>query len=546
MARAGTRRSKKQKRGAATPRRKRAPSRLAAAAATGGLAAIDHFVVLMLENRSFDHMLGYMKSMNPAIDGMARSDFNYENPITQANAIQVDRASVTALDFDPGHEFDEVDVQIRGPAGGRVPMGGFVYSSLGAGGSKARQVMECFQPDQLPVFTKLADEFAVFNYWYSPMPGATWPNRFFVHASTSGGLFESPSTGAMALGFRFTNGTIYDRLDAAGKFWRIYHHQDFPQAIGIRGMLRKYTRGPHFRQIRHFYSDITSGALPTYSFIEPHYDAFKDFAGGNSMHPHNDVAPGEQLIKDVYEAIRNSSYWPKTMLVVTFDEHGGFYDHVVPAAALPTGDDNRYASSDKTFAFDRYGVRVPTIVVSAYTDRQTVVGNNPDDPSTIFDHCSILATVQKRFGLRALSKRDAKANRLEVALTRNAPRDHDAPKKLPATRAVKKPLRALRRGVRGVAPSATKPLTKDQEAFLALAIAVDREMSPGKGRMGIAAAAVVNRTPAQAAAYSAQVQARALARRGELPAGKAAAARKRVVRRKETGTRKRPRGRKKG
>ena len=496
------------------------------AAPASGLDAINHFVVVMLENRSFDHMLGYTKALNPAIAGTEPTDFNYVDPITKTDPVQVSRATTSAIGFDPGHEFDQVDDQIHGPEGGRIPMGGFIQSS---GGSRARQVMECFEPDQLPAFTKLAGEFAIFNFWYSSMPGPTWPNRFFVHASTSGGLFESPDTGSILLGFRFKNGTLYDQLQAAGKSWRVYH-EDKPQVLGIRGMVSKYLRGPHFRQMQNFYRDVRSGELPDYAFIEPNHDPHRKFINGNSMHPENDVRHGERLIKDVYEAIRNSKYWTNTMLVVTFDEHGGFYDHLVPPAAPPTGDDSRYGSRDKTFAFDRYGVRVPTIVVSAYTDRQTVIGKDPDDPIAIFDHSSIPATVQKRFRLKPLSKRDAKANTLDAALTRTSARDADAPKKLPSVTAPK-PIGVRARGLRRVAPSAAEPLSKDQEAFLALSIALDREMSPAKRRMSATAARAMIRTPAQAAAYAARVQARALARRRASPGSTERRTTKRTVRR---------------
>jgi phospholipase C len=481
--------------------------------ASSGLGAINHFVVLMLENRSFDHMLGYMQNSNPAYAGMAASDFNYEDPRTGKNKIGVGKATATALAFDPAHEFPEVQIQLYGPAANGTanppsspaPMSGFAFSSLGAKGAKVAQVMGCFEPSQIPVFTKLADEFAAFNFWYSPLPGATWPNRFFVHAGTSGGLSESPSNGQIVAGFDFPNGTIYERLEAAGRTWRIYY-EDMPQALGVWSLRSKYLSS-RFRGMSKFYRDVAAGSLPDYVFIEPWYDVFHDYVRGNSLHPHNDVSRGEQLIKDVYEAIRNSTLWPDTMLVITFDEHGGFYDHLSPPAAPPTGDDRRYASKPP-FKFDRYGVRVPTVVVSAHTERQTVVGSDPADPSTMFDHCSIPATVRKRFGLKPLSKREEKANTLDVALNRTTRRDQDAPRTLPVPPRAPRPIRPA---IRRMAATAKK-LTKQQEAFLALAVAMDRQLSPGKAKR-LAAAAEMKRTPEQAAAFAERVQAKALARR---------------------------------
>ncbi len=117
------------------------------------------------------------------------------------------------------------------------------------------------------------------------------------------------------------------------------------------------------------------------------------------MHPLNDIRKGEALVKGVYEALRNSQYWADTMFIITFDEHGGFYDHQSPPATVATGDDSNYANPAYSFRFDRLGVRVPAIVVSAYTDKGTIIGDDPNEPSTVFDHTSVLATVEKRFGL---------------------------------------------------------------------------------------------------------------------------------------------------
>jgi phospholipase C len=118
------------------------------------------------------------------------------------------------------------------------------------------------------------------------------------------------------------------------------------------------------------------------------------------------------------------------MLIITFDEHGGFFDHVPPPAAVPTEDDSSYANPADNFKFDLYGIRVPAVVISAYTQKGTVIGTDPADPTTQFDHTSILATVEARFGLSALTARDQAANTLAVALNLDAPRT-DAPLTLP-------------------------------------------------------------------------------------------------------------------
>lgn len=410
------------------------------------LQKISRFVVLMLENRSFDHLLGYLKTVNPAIDGLTGGEYsNYPDPLTrQQPPVSVSPSAAATMPFDPPHEFCDVQKQLYGPdpteklcSNTRVSpalMNGFLYcgNQTAAADSAPHQgfrVMECFAPGSVPFIMTLAQEFALFNYWYSSLPGPTWPNRFFVHAATSGGLTDSPGTAAIVSGYSFKNGTIYEALVAAGKDWRIYH-DGLPQSAGIDSLRMAYVDPftSHFREMKYFVQDVDGGNLPEYTFIEPCYGGFLDtnFAIGNSMHPRDDVNRGDALVKQVYESIRNSAYWPDTMLIITFDEHGGFFDHVPPAAAPPTGDDSTYANAANNFNFDLYGLRVPGIVISAYTKKGTIIGADPTDKSTMFDHTSVPATVEKRFGLPPLTARDKAANILDAALNLDNPRA-DAP-----------------------------------------------------------------------------------------------------------------------
>ena len=437
------------------------------------LGNINHFVVLMLENRSFDHLLGSLRAQNPAVVGAL--DNEYSNP------------AAYAMPFDPGHEFEDVQIQLYGEAPGSVraagprinpaPMTGFAYSALSAAKdpSQAALVMQCFQPPQLPVLMSLANEFAVFNYWHSSLPGPTWPNRFFVHAATSGGLTDSPQDASVLAGFTFPGQTIYQRLEAAGKSWHIYH-DGLPQTAGIDHLrlefLDVFTQ--KFREMDCFESDLRLDTLPEYMFIEPRYDTGHQSVNGNSMHPLNDVRKGELLIKRVYEAIRVSRYWADTMLVITCDEHGGFFDHVPPPSAVPPGGDQRYADPANHFDFDLLGVRVPAIVVSAYTGEKTVIGATPQES---FDHTSILKTVEKRFGLPWMSERDKAASTLEAALNVSAPRmsADEAPMTLPAPIAdslVTKFLHLFREST----IDAAAPLTPGQRVQLALAHACNMQI----------------------------------------------------------------------
>ena len=175
---------------------------------SSSLVKIEHFVVLMLENRSFDHLLGYRKSLDPRIDGLVGTESNLPDPnYNNLPPVAVSRSTSFAMPFDPGHEFDDVQIQLYGPT--RPPlnpaaMNGFVASAkTGAQQAKvpeaAPRIMECFQPDQIPVLSALAQEFCVLNYWHSSLPGPTWPNRFFIHAATSGGLTDSPDTGQIVM-----------------------------------------------------------------------------------------------------------------------------------------------------------------------------------------------------------------------------------------------------------------------------------------------------------------------------------------------------------
>jgi phospholipase C len=456
---------------------------------------VKRIVVLMLENRSFDHLFGFLSKTVPEVAGLSGQEANQPDPNSPASPpVKVSRASTFVMTFDPSHEYYDVQIQLYGPLAGSdpslppianlprepAPMSGFVASAVQAvdfSGDEAL-VMGCFEPDQLPVLTKLAREFALFNYWYSSLPGPTWPNRFFIHAATSGGLTDSPSTGQIITGFSFENKTIYERLSDAKKSWRIYH-DGLPQTAGLANLRDEFINPltKNFQQMGAFYDDIKNGDLPDYSFIEPKYDTGNNYLDGNSMHPLNDIRKGEELVKQVYESLRASPrYWTDTMLIITFDEHGGFYDHQAPPATVAPGDEPEYANPNYSFLFQRLGVRVPAIVVSAYTAKATIIGKDPADPSTIFDHSSVLATVEKLFGLEPLTERDAAANTLDTALNQENARD-DALMKLPdpaGDTAVQAP--ANQADVFAAGPKAA--LSANQKTMAALALACELEMSP--------------------------------------------------------------------
>lgn len=495
-----------------TPARTTSP---APANSSTSLSKIQHVIVLMLENRSFDHLLGFLKSTDPRIAGLTGAEACPQDPgVAGSPAVAVSRAASFAMPFDPGHEFPDVQMQLYAPS--TVPvnpaaMQGFVKSALAAAQpfpTDAPRIMECFQPDQIPVLCALVQQFAVFNFYYSALPGPTWPNRFFIHAATSGGLTDSPNPGQILGGYSFRAGTIYDALQRTQHDWRIYH-DGLPQSVGIDTLRLSYIDPftTHFREMDFFAQDVAAESLPEYTFIEPNYDLGHNYRNGNSMHPLNDIREGEKLLKRVYETLRNSSYWDKMMLVVTFDEHGGFYDHVPPAPGLPTGDDLTYANPARPFQFDRLGVRVPAIVVSAYTRPGTVIGEDPTDPTTTFDHSSVLATVEKRFSCPALTARDRAANTLDVALNLSDARDSDAPKQLPDP--------APDNAVAGIvsllqtpasAGGGQAPLSRNQQSLLALALACDMKVSRPSDQADLRDRHLGIDGQADAAAYVAEVE----------------------------------------
>jgi phospholipase C len=424
--------------------------------ATAGSPGIKHVFVLMLENRSFDHMLGFarLSGTDPATgaptdadDLRAGTHFNIDpaDPTNQVLAASPADFAISTADKDPPHEFLNALEQLAGP-GARFPdpvtngypaaidNSGFISAYRGAGSPDPAKIMNCFAPRQLPVLTALAREFAVCDRWFSALPGPTWPNRFFAHAASSGGLDDSPSgfevaTSTLVDGYRFWNGTIFDRLEAACIDWEIFEGDEFPVTFALSGM-DLYALDGHFTDFEDFRTKISDpDYAPRYVFIEPNYGNVlpttkEDFTCGNSQHPLDDITRGERLIKDVYEALRGSPHWESSLLVVTYDEHGGFYDHVRPPGAVAPGDPISDPDNDHHhFDFRQLGVRVPAVVISPYVKRGTI-------DHTTYDHSSIPATVERLFGLAALTARDAAARDVLHLLQLARPRT-DTPVTLP-------------------------------------------------------------------------------------------------------------------
>lgn len=372
------------------------------------LDGIDHFVVLMLENRSFDSLFGRLYSGRSDFNGLNGTESNPWGTNGTFSVWNGGAPSETCLpDPDPGELFDDINQQIFG---GQTPQGTATMSGFALNYAKnagdPRNIMHYFRPEQIPALSALAKSYAVCDEWYASAPCQTWPNRFFVHTGTANGYSNNSPTH-----FPYLMPTIFGELDGKVPFdWKIYYH-DIPHSLVLS---RLWYRLDHFKLFEDFLEDARTGQLPSYAFIEPRY--FSDVDWPNDMHPPHNVGYGDELVATIYNALLGSVAWPKTLLVVLFDEHGGCFDHVAPPAAVPPS----RPEPGQAFAFDRYGVRVPAVVVSPLISPGTVFrsGGHP------FDHTSIIKTLRQRFSIVApLSARDAGAPELGQVLDLDAPSD---------------------------------------------------------------------------------------------------------------------------
>jgi phospholipase C len=439
---------------------------------------IDHVVVLCLENRSFDHVLGYLDHPDPHFEGVRRGG-PYENPGWDGGpAVPTSPTAKRVIPFGPDHSHDAVMEQLA--VEGKQPTNrGFVISyerkarglappAFGglAGGLVARWkgqpppkgktaigrgplVMQCQDPAKVPVLSRLALDFAVCDHWFCSVPGETWPNRNFLHAATSDGETNIEIRG-------YTDRTIFELLEDNGSDWRIYH-DDTPQVWAFPKLWNTPARHARWHPIEHFAREVAAGELPAYTFIEPnHRPPFHTLDHrpapgapaelGSSQHPENnlvsddgydgyddnakdtDFARAERLIATVYEALRAApEVFARTLLVITYDEHGGLYDHVPPPTGVPAPGDPKglltrlllalFHRKTAAFDFSMLGPRVPTVVVSPLIPPGTL-------DQGVHDHASVPSTLRALFAPHAepLTKRDGWAAPFHHLASLSAPR----------------------------------------------------------------------------------------------------------------------------
>lgn len=361
-----------------------------------GLESLQHIVVLMMENRSFDHMLGSLPGIGGIDDAGA-----FTNPDANGNPVQpqAQAAFQAQLQPDPDHHFPAVDLQLYGKGSdpkdpNREPGNqGFVLSyynqqeDLG----HSQKIMYYFPKENLPVLTTLALEFAVFNRWFASIPGPTICNRAFAHYGTSFGRVDLNPIYPPE-----TIKSVYTRLINANPKHtaKVYYYDTTSSTMEVANLLQDQPE--LFGTYSQFLDDCTNGNLPDYSFIEPNYSDHQGDSGeevANDQHPDHNVQAGEVFIASVYQAIKNKpELWESTALLITYDEHGGIFDHVPPPKCVQDKfkADGNATGTGVDFLFDRLGVRVPAILVSPWIPGGTVV-------SRVFDHASIPATVTKFF-----------------------------------------------------------------------------------------------------------------------------------------------------
>ncbi len=446
------------------------------------LDGIEHIVVLMLENRSFDNVLGWLYDPANAppfdrvpdgetFDGVSGKGLS--NPGPGGAVVPFGSTDVTTNPFpDPGEEYERVYGQLYncnpkpdGVPAGEVPpnpdqpppMSGFVNNYalqrlvpswgdafvgfqwwrpvsywrlarriqahlLGTRVQTPGNIMNGFRPASLSVFCTLANAFVVCDRWFASVPSQTLTNRSFMHAGTASGHVNNAGHDFPI--FVNDTPTIYNLLEDKGLDWRIYYgsHWILCNAFQTQRQVERYmlTSVPfetgHFQPFEQLLKDAAHGRLPVYAFVEPNFLDSDDYGRENDMHPDSglidldglasDAKFGDELVRKLYQALRHGPQWDSTLLVVTFDEHGGCYDHVPPGPAEPP-DDRAIPKGQpgySGFQFNRYGVRVPALLISPRL-RQGAVDH------TVYDHTSVLNTVIQKFGLdEGLGKRVSHAN----------------------------------------------------------------------------------------------------------------------------------------
>jgi len=334
------------------------------------LAEIETFVVVMMENRPFDHFFGALKRDTKYVNAktVVGTTGKESNPAPSGPKVTIYKANTYTL-ANPHHDFKASHDQFNKGKNDQ-----FVINHAGP---DQEQAMAYYQRSQIPFYYWLADNFTVCDHWYASVMGPTWPNRLYLHAGTSAGKKDNSKIESNA------PRTIWDQMKTAKKSAMNYYAGT---SAFFTGPFPKDKVNPRAKMDQ-FFADAKAGTLPALSYIDPDYHA-------NDDHPPRDIRLGQAFVSSIYRALAASPQWSKALLIIIYDEHGGFWDHVAPPVA-----------PDDDADFRQFGFRIPAIIVGPTVKKGYVSTQQ-------YDHTSVLATLAARFDLPALTKRSSKAHTL--------------------------------------------------------------------------------------------------------------------------------------
>jgi phospholipase C len=347
---------------------------------------IDHIVVLMMENHSFDNLLGVVPYKVPGregVDGLTLRNGRAQNFNRDGQGHRVHAQPATSPCQLSGKPTQAWNASHQAYDNGRND--GFVKAS-------GPVAMRYWDEHDLPFTYSLVEHFPIGQRYFSSVLAQTYPNRRFFFTGTASG---TTATDGVTFGVPAANGTIWDRLDAHNVNWGIYY-EDLPSWLIVPGVVTP-VRAPRVHPIKQFHLDAAGGKLPQFTFLDPNYST-------TSEENPQDIQLGEQFIASVVNALMRAPTWKRTALFITYDEHGGYYDHVPPPRAIKPDNINPIpVPGNVPGAYDRYGFRVPAIVVSPWAKRGYV-------SRVTQDHTSLTAFIERKWNLPAMTFRDANAH----------------------------------------------------------------------------------------------------------------------------------------
>ncbi|KAJ6093152.1 hypothetical protein N7486_008441 [Penicillium sp. IBT 16267x] len=392
---------------------------------------IKHVIYLTLENHSFDNIAGYW-DFHKDIDNLRNIDFcnEYTNPNWTVYGEPLD---ICAAPYekevplnDPDHNFAGTSYEIFrkwNPTNEDTPtMSGFIeresqrYNSTPG---DAAFVIKAYSQEKTALLAELAQNFAFFDSYHAEHPGPTNVNRQFATSGSSCGFVDNTN---QAAGFwNNVTGTtcstsVFESLTAKNISWKNYYETDI-----IDAFMYKWVQDNAMDKLVHaseFYTDLEEGTLPTFSYINPECCTI------DSMHPTSNMAAGEQMLKHLYDALRKSQYWDNALLIINFDEHGGFADHVPPPMNVPQPQDGITFNGTSDgylvqYDFTRLGVRVPAILISPYLEPNTLIHDQGTmyEKNSAYTHSSILHFLQELWQLEGFNNRVQWAKTFETVFT---------------------------------------------------------------------------------------------------------------------------------